>query len=90
MCVCVCLCVRVSANVCMLPNVRIHVMSVSFDQNILTGKNTYRHMQDSHETHTCVHVLSALAKRVPSSASTTSAKSSQADGSNERSAEIIQ
>lgn len=43
-----------------------------------------------HTTCTRIHVLSALAERVPCSAPTTSTKSGQADGSNERSAKIIQ
>lgn len=72
----------------MLLNVRFHVMFVSFDEIILTDQK--KNIQDTHKTHTCVHVLSALAKRVPSSASTTSTKSGQADGSSERSAKIIQ
>lgn len=37
----------------------------------------------THKTQTRVHVLSALAERVPCSAPTTSTKSGQADGSNE-------
>lgn len=44
----------------------------------------------THTTCTRIHVLSALAERVPCSAPTTSTKSGQADGSNERSAKIIQ
>lgn len=78
----------VPVHVCMWLYLQIYVMLVIFEENILPDKK--HHTAQHAHAHTCVHVLSALAKRVPYSTSTTSTKSSQADGSNERSAEIIQ
>lgn len=74
-----------------LLNVQFYFMLVTCEENIITNKiiiNKKKFRQELHKAH--IHVFSALAKTVPSSAWATSAKSSQADGSNERSAEIIQ
>lgn len=56
----------------MLLNVQIHIVLVRFGENILTNKQKKKNIQDTFETQTSIHVLSALVKRVPSSASTTS------------------
>lgn len=64
----------------------VHVIFVLFRKIKKEKKKGISHTQHAHAS----MFLSALAERVPCSAPTTSTKSGQADGSNERSAKIIQ